>query len=159
MMSTCLSLSDDDLRLLFLDGNNCHIYFINIHSIHWFYLLDRCIYDEDSVARVLYAYEHGHQIESHTWSHANLTKLSFSQSQYLPTHLTQEPGSLFDLTQPYTPLLQFIMRCGWLNVSFMLSFLLTLYLSLPSFVLEALQRITGAYPAFMRPRTSFVDTI
>ena len=45
---------------------------------------------------------------------------------------------------------QFTMRCGALNVN--------ISISLPSFIsfsksAEALMRITGAYPAFMRPRT------
>jgi len=39
----------------------------------------RCIYDEDSVQRVLYSVQHGHQVESHTWSHPDLTTLSFDQ--------------------------------------------------------------------------------
>jgi len=39
----------------------------------------RCIYDVDSAARVLYAVQHGHQVESHTWSHPDLTTLSFDQ--------------------------------------------------------------------------------
>jgi len=35
-----------------------------------------CIYDEESVDRVKYAYDKGHQIASHTWSHAHLPTLS-----------------------------------------------------------------------------------
>jgi len=63
-----------------------------------------CIYDEGPAAGVLYAYQHGHQVESHTWDHPDLTKLSFDQ----------------------------IHNEMWL-------------------VEQALQKITGAYPAFMRP--------
>ncbi|KAF9534020.1 carbohydrate esterase family 4 protein [Crepidotus variabilis] len=36
-----------------------------------------CIYDQDMSARVQYAYKNGHQIASHTWSHADLTTLSW----------------------------------------------------------------------------------
>jgi len=39
----------------------------------------RCIYDEDSVARVQYAVQRGHQVASHTWSHTDLTTLSPDQ--------------------------------------------------------------------------------
>ncbi|KAF9021192.1 putative chitin deacetylase [Hymenopellis radicata] len=38
-----------------------------------------CIYDSDSQDRVKYAYNNGHQIASHTWSHANLATLSRDQ--------------------------------------------------------------------------------
>jgi len=38
-----------------------------------------CIYDPDSVARVLYAHNQGHQIASHTWSHADLSTLTWDQ--------------------------------------------------------------------------------
>ena len=124
------------------------------------YLLDDCIYSDDAVARVLYAVQHGHQVESHTWSHKDLTTLSADQSQYQPTR----PSSLVlclilhNLTLPF--LLQFMTRCGGLNVSFILSFPAYLYLMLfLSFLLVALMKIAGVYPAFMRPRTSFVDTI
>jgi len=43
--------------------------------------LDGCIYDSDEAARVLYAYQRGHQVGSHTWSHADLTTLSWDQSK------------------------------------------------------------------------------
>ncbi|KAF8874069.1 carbohydrate esterase family 4 protein [Mucidula mucida] len=39
----------------------------------------RCIYDSDSQDRVKYAYNNGHQVASHTWSHANLATLSWDQ--------------------------------------------------------------------------------
>lgn len=43
---------------------------------------DRCIYDEDSVKRVKYVYDHGHQVASHTWAHKDLTTLSWDNSAY-----------------------------------------------------------------------------
>ncbi|KAF9257668.1 chitin deacetylase [Marasmius fiardii PR-910] len=38
-----------------------------------------CIYNEDRVSDMQYAYKAGHQIASHTWSHADLTTLSTDQ--------------------------------------------------------------------------------
>ncbi|TFK27876.1 chitin deacetylase [Coprinopsis marcescibilis] len=38
-----------------------------------------CIYDEDNVERVQYAFERGHQIASHTWSHAHLPTLTIPE--------------------------------------------------------------------------------
>jgi len=38
-----------------------------------------CIYSADSMKRVKYAYSHGHQIGSHTWSHPHLTTLTWDQ--------------------------------------------------------------------------------
>jgi len=38
-----------------------------------------CIYDQANVDRLKYAYSKGHQIASHTWSHAHLTQISASQ--------------------------------------------------------------------------------
>lgn len=66
------------------DGNNCDTHLTSIHYIHssWFYFLDACIYDEDSVQRVLYTVQHGHHVCSHTWSHPDLTTLNWDQSQY-----------------------------------------------------------------------------
>ncbi|KAG6852876.1 hypothetical protein C0991_008456, partial [Blastosporella zonata] len=63
-----------------------------------------CIYHADEMKRVKYAYDKGHQIASHTWSHATLTALSWDQ----------------------------------LHDEFWR-------------VEQALSRITGAYPAFVRP--------
>ncbi|KAJ7676736.1 hypothetical protein DFH06DRAFT_1168908 [Mycena polygramma] len=40
-----------------------------------------CIYDADRISDVKYAYAAGHQIGSHTWSHADLTSLSTPQIQ------------------------------------------------------------------------------
>jgi len=39
----------------------------------------RCIYDADSIDRVKYAYNAGHQVASHTWSHPHLPNLSKTQ--------------------------------------------------------------------------------
>ncbi|SNX83080.1 related to deacetylase [Melanopsichium pennsylvanicum] len=39
----------------------------------------RCIYDNDSVARLRYTYERGHEICSHSWSHPDLTQLNNQQ--------------------------------------------------------------------------------
>ncbi|KAK0205058.1 carbohydrate esterase family 4 protein [Desarmillaria ectypa] len=38
-----------------------------------------CIYDADEQQRVKYAYNHGHQVASHTWRHSDLTTLSWDQ--------------------------------------------------------------------------------
>ncbi|KAJ2922538.1 hypothetical protein H1R20_g14558, partial [Candolleomyces eurysporus] len=39
----------------------------------------RCIYDSDIRPRVKYAYDHGHQVASHTWAHKDLTTLNWDQ--------------------------------------------------------------------------------
>ncbi|TFK16941.1 carbohydrate esterase family 4 protein, partial [Coprinopsis marcescibilis] len=38
-----------------------------------------CIYDEGGVNRVKFAYENGHQVASHTWSHKDLAQLGWDQ--------------------------------------------------------------------------------
>jgi len=38
-----------------------------------------CIYDEDNVERVRYAYDNGFQVASHTWAHKDLSTLSRDQ--------------------------------------------------------------------------------
>lgn len=38
-----------------------------------------CIYNEDQAKRVKYAYDKGHQVASHTWSHAHLNTLTWDQ--------------------------------------------------------------------------------
>ncbi|KJA21062.1 carbohydrate esterase family 4 protein [Hypholoma sublateritium FD-334 SS-4] len=68
------------------------------------FFVNRCIYDTAGVTNVKYAYDHGHQIASHTWAHKDLTTLSWDN----------------------------IHDEMWR-------------------VEQALVRITGAYPAFMRP--------
>ncbi|KAH6913532.1 chitin deacetylase [Coprinopsis sp. MPI-PUGE-AT-0042] len=63
-----------------------------------------CIYNEDQAKRVKYAYDKGHQVASHTWSHKDLNTLNWDQ----------------------------------LHNEFWL-------------IEEAIMKITGAYPAFVRP--------
>lgn len=78
---SCLSITFDDgpytsMRKLVdtLDnaGGQKATFFVNGNNF-------RCIYDEASVARLRYAYEHGHQICSHTWSHPDISKLTNQQ--------------------------------------------------------------------------------
>jgi len=38
-----------------------------------------CIYDDDNVAAIRRSFEEGHQVASHTWSHASLTSISYAQ--------------------------------------------------------------------------------
>jgi len=38
-----------------------------------------CIYDDDEAKRVLYAYQKGHQVASHTWAHLDLSTLSWDK--------------------------------------------------------------------------------
>ncbi|TFK71517.1 carbohydrate esterase family 4 protein [Pluteus cervinus] len=38
-----------------------------------------CIYDAEEIKRVKYAYDHGHQIASHTWAHLDLSTLTWDQ--------------------------------------------------------------------------------
>ncbi|PBK75976.1 carbohydrate esterase family 4 protein [Armillaria solidipes] len=38
-----------------------------------------CIYDQAEIDRVKYVYNAGHQVASHTWSHADLTTLTWDQ--------------------------------------------------------------------------------
>ncbi|KAH9483589.1 putative peptidoglycan-N-acetylglucosamine deacetylase [Psilocybe cubensis] len=40
-----------------------------------------CIYDQANVDRVKYAYNHGHQLASHTWAHKDLNTLTWDQSE------------------------------------------------------------------------------
>ena len=48
---------------------------------------DECIYNADEIKRVKYVYDHGHQIGSHTWSHPDLTQLSWDQSTHISFHI------------------------------------------------------------------------
>ncbi|TFK36747.1 carbohydrate esterase family 4 protein [Crucibulum laeve] len=43
------------------------------------FFFNACIYDADEQKRVKYAYSMGHQIGSHTWSHLDLTTLTWDQ--------------------------------------------------------------------------------
>ncbi|KAF9036841.1 chitin deacetylase [Panaeolus papilionaceus] len=71
-----------------------------------------CIYNTGPAGRVKYAYDHGHQVASHTWAHKDLTTLTWDQ----------------------------IHDEMWR-------------------VEQALQRITGANPAFMRPPYGNYNTL
>ncbi|KAJ7746248.1 carbohydrate esterase family 4 protein [Mycena metata] len=47
-------------------------FFVNGHNYD-------CIYDKKVAARVQYAYEQGHQIAAHTWSHPDLSSLNMTE--------------------------------------------------------------------------------
>ena len=142
--------------MISVDGNNCNTHSINIHSIYSRDLLDACIYDQDSVDRVLYAVQHGHQVASGTWSHADLTTLYADQSQSKATRL-QSLVLYFNLHNSF---LQLTTRCGRSSVRVLPSYLyLSLYSWSLSFILEALLKIAGVSPAFMQPRMPLVNTI
>jgi len=65
----------------FSDGNNCELYPDRTFFIfHWDCHADACIYDADEVKRVQYVYGKGRQVASHTWSHSDLTTLTWDQS-------------------------------------------------------------------------------
>ncbi|KAF9562580.1 chitin deacetylase [Agrocybe pediades] len=57
-----------------------------------------CIYDEDQVKRVKYAFDKGHQVASHTWSHAHLNTLTFDQ---LHNHFWLVEEALLKITGAY----------------------------------------------------------
>ena len=44
--------------------------------------LGRCIYSPDSINRVKFIYGQGHMVASHTWSHKDLTQLTWDQRKY-----------------------------------------------------------------------------
>lgn len=48
---------------------------------HGVICVDGCIYDQANADRVKYAYNHGHQLASHTWAHKDLTTLNWDQSE------------------------------------------------------------------------------
>ena len=48
------------------------------HTIAHLYV-DRCIYAEESITRVKFAYSQGHQIVSHIWAQKNLSTLTSEQ--------------------------------------------------------------------------------
>jgi peptidoglycan/xylan/chitin deacetylase (PgdA/CDA1 family) len=61
--------------------------FVRTYCIIYRHSLDGCIYDPDEAKRVLYAYQKGHQVASHTWSHSDLTTLTWDQSELVvPYH-------------------------------------------------------------------------
>ena len=77
----CLSLTFDDgpyiwekklVNTLGNAGNQKATFFVNGNNF-------RCIYDQPQVDNLRYAYERGHQICSHTWSHPHLPQLTYEQ--------------------------------------------------------------------------------
>ena len=52
-----------------------HSFLFHYFTIAYLYL-DCCIYAEESVARIKFAYSQGHKIGSHTWAHKNLSTLT-----------------------------------------------------------------------------------
>ena len=149
--------------MISLDGNNCETHSISTISIHWSCPLDACIYDEDSANRVLYTVQHGHQIGSHTWSHADLTTLSSDQSQYQV--LDWRPKFFIYFYAIYNTFVFIAVNSemarveGKLHVIFScLLILIVIFIDL-SLVSEALRKIAGIVPAFMRPRMFLTNTI
>ncbi|KAJ7711220.1 hypothetical protein B0H14DRAFT_2414735, partial [Mycena olivaceomarginata] len=48
-----------------------------------------CIYSPNQISNIKYAYAAGHQIGSHTWSHADLTLLSTPQIHDMMFHMEE----------------------------------------------------------------------
>lgn len=84
-----------------------------------------CIYTADQAKRVKYAYDKGHQVASHTWAHKNLTTLNWDQSELAFVQARLSSKQCSILVHHEM----------WLAE-------------------EAIWKITGAYPAFVRPRKS-----
>lgn len=65
------------------DGNNCKSWSFGHKSsnfqLNW---IDDCIYSADAINRIKYAHSKGHQIGSHTWSHYDLSTLTWDQSMF-----------------------------------------------------------------------------
>ncbi|KAF8637075.1 hypothetical protein AX17_003075 [Amanita inopinata Kibby_2008] len=57
-----------------------------------------CIYNADEIKRVKYAYNHGHQIAAHTWSHPDLTTLTWDQ---IHDQMWKIEQALFRITGAY----------------------------------------------------------
>ncbi|EST07739.1 Polysaccharide deacetylase [Kalmanozyma brasiliensis GHG001] len=77
----CLSITFDDGPYIYSQklvdtlgnaGNQKATFFVNGNNY-------RCIYDDASVRALRYAYERGHEICSHTWSHPNIANLNNQQ--------------------------------------------------------------------------------
>ncbi|KAK7047298.1 hypothetical protein VNI00_006529 [Paramarasmius palmivorus] len=94
----------------FLNGRNCER-IVPLHSLHFrievtVFDLDAgdCIYNQPEVDRVKRAFDKGHQIASHTWSHAHLNSLSKDQvsSEFSRTIIAIEKitGSAPSCTRP-----------------------------------------------------------
>ncbi len=69
-----------------VDGNNCG-YLFSPRRSQLTRFTDECIYDQAEIDRVKYVYNAGHQVASHTWSHADLTTLTWDQSSSLDLFL------------------------------------------------------------------------
>ncbi|KAF9444693.1 carbohydrate esterase family 4 protein [Macrolepiota fuliginosa MF-IS2] len=69
------------VALTFDDGPWVYLYDVSKALIAYnatgTFFFNGCIYDADEAKRVLYAYQKGHQVASHTWSHSDLTTLSW----------------------------------------------------------------------------------
>ncbi|KIY67074.1 carbohydrate esterase family 4 protein [Cylindrobasidium torrendii FP15055 ss-10] len=57
-----------------------------------------CIYDDMSVDHLRYAYERGHQVASHTWSHAHLDQLSKDQTWDEMNRVNEALGKIIGAT-------------------------------------------------------------
>jgi len=85
VISSCTN--PNDVALTFDDGPWYYIYDISKALVaagakgtfFWNGNNYGCIYDADNVKRVKYAYNAGHQVASHTWSHSHLTTLTWDQ--------------------------------------------------------------------------------
>ena len=69
--------------MFLFNGKNCT--FLPVPLLHYsiaHLYVDHCIYAEESVARIKFAYSQGHQIGSHTWAHKNLSTLTSEQVNF-----------------------------------------------------------------------------
>jgi hypothetical protein len=104
-----------------------------------------CIYNEDQAKRVKYAYDKGHQVASHTWSHKDLNTLNWDQ-RVLSWNLVPSAEGLVHWnrsSQRVLALRRLVSFCILTDTPLKKIACLT----------EAIMKITGAYPAFVRPRT------
>ncbi|KAH9481128.1 Chitin deacetylase [Psilocybe cubensis] len=79
VVTTCTK--PNNVALTFDDGPWVYLYDVSkalvAANATGTFFFNACIYDADSVKRVQYAYQHGHQVSSHTWSHKDLSTLSW----------------------------------------------------------------------------------
>ena len=71
------------------------------HTIAHLYV-DRCIYAEESITRVKFAYSQSHQIGSHTWAHKNLSTLTSEQVNSEMTRTEQAIQCLIGVQVAFT---------------------------------------------------------
>lgn len=93
-------------------------------------------------------HEKGHQLASHTWSHKHLPELNWDQRK---TASFLEPFLALNHTRCF---LQSTARCGALKVCIVCCSLSPTWLTGVFCDAEALIRIVGVQPAFVRPRAS-----